>query len=544
MAKYTIGLDYGTLSGRAVLVDIENGREVAWSMMEYPHAVMSESLPTGERLEHDWALQHPRDYLQVLYKIVPEVLEKSGVDPEDVIGLGADFTASTVMPVYADGTPLCFAEKYARHPHAYPKLWKHHGAGDQAVRITRQMEALHPALLQDLGGKISPESAIPKLLEVYEKAPEIYAEMDGWVEAGDWLVWMLTGCRTANACAAGFKALYAAGYPGDLFAALDPGFAGAGEKLCDRVVALGEKVGGLTEEMANKLGLKPGIAVSSCDVDGHACVPGAGVDGPGKMLMILGTSAALMLLDTEKKLVDGICGVVKDSMLPGLYGYEAGQSCMGDHYDWCVHTCCPPEYFREAQERNMNIHQLLTEKAKLLRPGQSGLLALDWWNGNRSILVDPDLTGMILGMTLLTKPEEIYRALIEATAYGARTILENFRKHGVPVGECLACGGISQKNSMAMQIYADVLNVPIRVAESTQTAALGSAIFAAVAAGGYGDVFTAIRAMGRVREEAYQPIPGNAAVYEKLFDQYTALHDYFGRGGNDVMKTLKELRKQ
>ncbi len=284
------------------------------------------------------------------------------------------------------------------------------------------------------------------------------------------------------------------------------------------------------------------------NVDAHVCIPAVGIDGPGKMLAIMGTSTCHVMLGDKEREVPGMCGVVEDGVMPGYFGYEAGQSCVGDHFAWFVDRCCPEEYTKAAKERNMDIHAYLTEKAQALKVGESGLVALDWWNGNRSVLVDVDLTGLMVGMTLATKPEEMYRALIEATAYGTRMIVESFEKSGVPVNELYASGGISQKNAMAMQIYSDVLNMPVRIAASAQGPALGSAIFASVAAGkaagGYDDVFEAARDMGKVKDLTYQPIPENVAVYNKLYDEYHILHDWFGRGGNDVMKRLKALRKE
>lgn len=303
----------------------------------------------------------------------------------------------------------------------------------------------------------------------------------------------------------------------------------------------------ITPEAAKLTGLRPGTAVAVGNVDAHVCVPAVGIDGPGKMLAIMGTSTCHIMMGTEEHQVPGMCGVVEDGVLPGYFGYEAGQSCVGDHFAWFIHNCLPASYYEEAKRRGMNIHAFLREKAQRQMPGESGLLALDWWNGNRSVLVDVDLTGMMLGMTLQTKPEEMYRALIEATAYGTRMIIENYRQYGVPVSEFYASGGISQKDPMTMQIYADVINMPVKIAGSAQGPALGSAIFASVAAGsgagGYDSVFDAVRAMGKVKDTVYMPIPENAAVYDRIFVEYRTLHDYFGHGTNDVMKHLKKMKQ-
>lgn len=550
--KYTVGVDYGSLSGRAVLVNAKTGQEIASAVYEYPHAVMDARLWDGTPLGHDWALQHPQDYIDVLANTIPALLEQSGVSREDVIGIGTDFTACTVLPVKADGTPLCFLPEFEHNPHAYVKLWKHHAAQDKANRLNEIAAKRGEPWLQNYGGKISSEWAIPKLWQVLDEAPEVYAAMDRWIEAADWIIWQLCGRETRNSCTAGYKEIWnkKAGYPSDdFFKALDPRLEHVvDEKLSREITPLGDKAGTLTAEAAKLTGLKEGIAVAIGNVDAHVCVPAVGIDGPGKMLAIIGTSTCHIMMGTEEHQVPGMCGVVEDGVLPGYFGYEAGQSCVGDHFAWLIENCLPASYYEEAKSEGKNIHKLLREKAAAQKPGESGLLALDWWNGNRSVLVDVDLTGMILGMTLQTRPEEIYRALIEATAFGTRMIVENYRGHGVPVEEFFASGGISQKDPLMMQIYADVLNMPVKIAGSEQGPALGSAIFASraagEAAGGYDDIFEATRSMGRVKNTVYTPNPENSKIYDSLFAEYRTLHDYFGRGENDVMKRLKQLKKQ
>lgn len=551
MAKYTIGVDFGTLSGRALLVNVQTGEELADATLEYPHAVMDEALPCGKKLAPDWALEHPQDYLDVFAYTIPEVLKKSGVSAEDVIGVGIDFTACTLLPVKADGTPLCFLDMYRENPHAYIKLWKHHAAQDKANRLNEIAAARGEDWLARYGGKISSEWMFPKIWQTLDEAPEIYAEADFFLEAADWVIWQLTGVQTRNSCTAGYKAMWhkQKGYPGkEFFKALDPRLENVVEdKLNCPVSPLGTKAGEICEKAAALTGLKVGTAVAVANVDAHVTVPAVKITEPGKILAIMGTSTCHILLGTEEHTVPGMCGVVEDGVYPGYFGYEAGQSCVGDHFAWFVNNCCPPEYYETAKAEGLNIHQYLTKKAEQYKAGESGLLALDWWNGNRSVLVDVDLTGLILGMTLQTKPEEIYRALIEATAYGTRKIIETFVNNGVPVNEFYASGGISQKNPMAMQIYADILNLPIRIGGTTQGPALGSAIFGAVAAGaangGYDSVFEAAGIMGKLRDTVYTPIPENVAVYNRLYAEYSILHDYFGRGENDVMKRLKEIKK-
>lgn len=551
MAKYTIGIDFGTLSGRAVLVDVSSGKELASSEYLYPHAVMDTALPSGKKLGHDWALQHPQDYLDVLTNTIPAVLKESGIDSGDVIGVGTDFTACTVLPVKKDGTPLCFLEEYKNHPHAYIKLWKHHAAQDQANRLNALAEEMGEDWLSRYGGKISSEWEFPKLLQIVEEAPEIYDAMDYFVEAADWIVWQLTGKPTKCACTVGYKGIWhkQKGFPSNkFFKMLHPKLENViADKMNIPIAPLGDRAGGISEKMAQATGLIAGTAVSTGNVDAHVTVPAVKIDGPGKILAIMGTSTCHILLGEEERTVPGMCGVVDGGVYPGFFGYEAGQSCVGDHFAWFVNNCLPPSYYEEAKKQHKNIYVYLREKAETAKPGESGLLALDWWNGNRSVLVDVDLTGMMLGMTLQTKPEEIYRALIEATAFGTRKIIETFNENGVPITEFYASGGISQKDPMTMQIYADITGLTIKIAGSKQGPALGSAIFAAVAAGaesgGYESVFPAAQAMGKLKDVIYKPIPENAKVYDALYKEYSTLHDYFGRGENDVMKRLKNIQK-
>lgn len=552
MGKYTIGIDFGSLSGRALLLDIKSGEEMASAVYEYPHGVMDKELPSGEKLGSDYALQHPQDYLDVLYHTIPEVIKISGVDSKDIVAIGTDFTACTMIPCKADGTPLCFLDEYKCNPHSWVKLWKHHAAQYEANRLNEIAEQRGEECLKNYGGKISSEWAIPKLMQICDEAPEIYRATDRWIEAADWIVWMMTGAETRNSCTAGYKAIWnkQRGYPPkEFFKALDPMLENCvEEKLGTVITPLGERAGTVTPEFAEKTGLAEGTVVCIGNVDAHVCVPSVSIDGPEKMLAIIGTSTCHILMGEQEKQVPGMCGVVEDGVMPGLFGYEAGQSCVGDHFAWLVENCVPESYYKAAKANGMNIHQYLTSLAEKLKPGESGLLALDWWNGNRSVLVDADLTGCMLGMTLLTKPEEMYRALIEATAYGTRMIVENFRDNGVPVKEFYASGGIAVKNEMAMQIYSDVLNMPVKIAGSAQGPALGSAIFASVAAGsengGYDSVFDAARKLGKVREKYYSPIKENAEVYDMLYAEYKKLHDYFGRGENNVMKTLKKIKSE
>ena len=551
--KYTIGIDYGTQSGRALLVEVATGKEIATAVKVYPHGVMDEYLPGGKtKLPPDFALQYPMDYLDVLRETIPKVLKEANVSAADVIGLGIDFTACTMLPIDKDGTPLCFHEEYKTNPHSYVKLWKHHAAQDEANMLNEIAKDRGEDFLRLYGGKISSEWLIPKIWQIYNEAPEIYNNAARFMEATDWVIMQLTGVERRNSCTAGYKAIWnkQKGYPSkDFFKALNPGLENlVQEKLSTDIYPIGSKAGEITEKASKLTGLLVGTSIAVANVDAHVAVPAVGITDEAKLLMIMGTSTCHILLGTEEKIVPGMCGVVEDGVIPGYFGYEAGQSCVGDHFEWLVENSVPKAYFKEAEDKGVDIHALLTDKAGMLRAGESGLLALDWWNGNRSVLVDADLTGMMLGCTLLTKPEEMYRALIEATAYGTRMIVETFRENGVQIKELYAAGGIAEKNKLMMQIYSDITNMEIRISASPQAPALGSAMFGAIAAGkekgGYNSLVDAAQKMSKVREDYYKPIPENVSTYNRLYAEYKILHDYFGRGENDVMKRLKRIKSE
>lgn len=551
--KYTIGVDFGTLSGRAVVVDITNGSELATAAYDYPHAVMDEFMPDGKtQLPPDFALQHPQDYLDVLEYVIPEAVKKSGVNSDDIIGIGIDFTACTVMPVFSDGIPLCFTEKFRNEPQAYIKLWKHHAAQVYATRLNEAAETSGQQWLSRYGGKISSEWLIPKIWQTMEEAPDVYNNADFFIEAGDWVIWQLCGKQTRSSCMAGYKGIWnkKEGYPSKkFFATLDKRLENVVEdKLNCPVTAIGSRAGELTEKAAALTGLKAGIAVAICNVDAHVTVPALKITGTNKMLAIMGTSTCHMLLGNQEKIVPGMCGVVEDGILPGFFGYEAGQSCVGDHFSWFVENMMPAAYKEAADIKGGHYIAYLEDLASKLRVGESGIIALDWWNGNRSVLVDVDLTGLFLGMTLATKPEELFRALVEATAFGSKKIIESFKTYGIEVDELYAAGGIAEKSPFTMQLYADVLGINIKISGSAQAPALGSAIFAAVAAGsddgGYNTIIEASSTMGKLKDIIYKPNLENNALYNELYKEYDILHDYFGRGANDVMKRLKMLKKK
>ncbi len=555
MAKFTVGIDFGTESGRAVLVRVADGRELATAVYRYANGVIDEHLPAPDddvRLEPDWALQDPADYLRTVQQTVPRLLADTGVDLADVIGLGIDFTACTMLPAATDGRPLCMINEFRRRPHAWVKLWKHHAAQPQADRINAVARARGEAWLPRYGGKISSEWFYSKSLQILAEDPELYRAADRLIEATDWVVWRLTGVETRNSCTAGYKAIWSKsdGFPAnDYFADLDPRFATVvDDKMSRQIMPIGQRAGGLTAEAAGWTGLRPGTAVAVANVDAHVSVPAVTVTGPGRMVAVMGTSICHLVVDNRPAVVEGMCGVVEDGILPGMFGFEAGQSAVGDIFAWFVDHAVPPAYHAAAAAAGTDVHSVLGGEAALLRPGESGLLALDWWNGNRSILVDVDLTGLLLGSTLATRAPEIYRALIESTAFGTRMIVEAFESAGMPINELVTCGGLPERNPLLMQIYADVTGRVLKVGESLQAPALGSAMFGAVAAGsaagGYDSIIDATACMARLQATEYVPNPAHTGVYDELFAEYRALHDYFGRGENDVMKRLKGIHSR
>jgi len=541
-----IGVDYGTLSGRAVVVRVSDGAELGSAVHAYSHAVIERTLPSGRTLPPDWALQVPSDYVDVLRIAVPAALAASGVAAEQVIGLGTDFTACTLLPVLPDGTPLCELPEFVDQPHAYIKLWKHHAAQSHADRINAAAHEQKVPWIARYGGKLSSEWALAKGLELFEDAPEIYARAEHLVEAADWIVWQLTGEYVRNTCTAGYKAARQDGqYPSaEFLESISPGFGGfIRDKIEHPVKDLGDLAGRLSAEAAGWTGLPEGIAVSVGNVDAHVTAAAAAALDPGQMVAIMGTSTCHVMNSDQLGEVPGMCGVVDGGIIKGLWGYEAGQSGVGDIFGWFIDSGVPQEYRLEAERRGLGMHEYLTELAATQAIGQTGLVALDWHNGNRSVLVDHTLSAVIVGQTLATRPEDVYRALLEATAFGTRTIVEAFETSGVPVTELIVAGGLL-KNELLMQIYSDVTRLPLSVIGSEQGPALGSAIHAAVAAGAYPDVRAASTAMGRVHRGAYLPDEGRAQVYDALFAEYTQLHDYFGRGGNDVMHRLRDLRRE
>ena len=543
--RYVVGVDFGTLSARALVVRADDGSPAGTAIREYAHQVMDAELAaTGEPLPPDWALQDPEDYRAALRAVVPAAVKDAGIRAEQVIGIGTDFTASTVLPVLADGTPLCQLDGLSGDKHAYVKLWKHHAAQRQADRINELAAERGEPWLSRYGGKISSEWQFAKALQLLDEAPRIYQRTERWIEAADWIIWQLTGAETRNACTAGYKGIRQDGrYPsGEFLAALDPRFGTfAAGKLEHPVSPLGSRAGSLTAQAAELTGLPAGIPVAVGNVDAHVTAPAAGGIRPGQMVAITGTSTCHVMNCGTLAEVPGMCGVVDGGIVAGLWGYEAGQSGVGDIFAAFVRHGVPAGYFDEARKRGISVHEVLSGEAARHPAGASGLIALDWHNGNRSVLVDHRLSGAIVGLTLASTAPEIYRALVEATAFGTRVIIDAFGQAGLAVGELIMAGGLLG-NELFMQVYADVMRRPLGVIGTDQGPALGSAIHAAVAAGVYRDVPEAAAAMGTVHRDVYRPDPASADVYDELYPEYVRLHDYFGRGGNEVMHRLRDLR--
>jgi L-ribulokinase len=554
-----VGVDYGTLSGRAVVVRVRDGQVLGSGVHDYRHGVMERELTVSggadraavsSPLPPDWALQVPADYVDVLRVAVPAALEQArrdhGAEPSQVVGIGTDFTACTMVPTTTDGTPLNELAQFADRPHAYVKLWKHHAAQPHADRINELAHERGESWIERYGGLISSEWEFAKGLQLLEEDPEVYAAMRHWVEAADWIVWQLCGRYVRNACTAGYKGILQDGaYPSSEFlGALNPEFAGfVTDKVEHPIGQLGQAAGRLTAEAAAWTGLPEGIAVAVGNVDAHVTAPAAGAIEPGQMVAIMGTSTCHVMNGDVVRAVPGMCGVVHGGIVEGMWGYEAGQSGVGDIFGWFVEHGVPGHYHEEAATRGISTHELLTEKAAAQAVGEHGLVTLDWHSGNRSVLVDHELSGLVIGQTLATRAEDVYRSLLEATAFGTRVIVEAFRDAGVPVREFIVAGGLL-KNRLLMQIYADVTRLPLSIISTDQGPALGSGIHAAVAAGCYPDVHAASAAMGKVDRAVYRPNEDRARAYDRLFAEYRVLHDHFGRGGNDVMRRLRSMRRQ
>jgi L-ribulokinase len=534
----TIGIDYGTESGRVLVLDARRGEELGISVVPYPSAVIDRALPlTGERLPGDWALQDPDDWVKVLEEGIPAAVADAGVAPDEVVGLGIDFTSCTVLPVTRDGIPLCTLPQFRERRHAWPKLWKHHAAQPIADRLNEVALERSEPFLERYGGRISSEWYFPKLIEVWSEDREVYDACAAFIEATDWIIWHLTGREVRQSATAGYKAMWspAEGLPPTAyFEAAYPGFSQPAEKLGTDFVALGTRAGTLTAERAQRLGLTEDVAVAVGNVDAWVSVPGAGVTSPETFVTVIGTSTCSMIVSPDEVRLPGITGVVRDGILPGLYGYEAGQAAVGDMLAWFVRTL----------DGDRDTYAQLEEQAAQLRPGETGLVALDWFNGNRSILADADLTGVIFGLTLHSSRGEIYRALLEAIAFGNRRIIDNFTEHGLALSEIVAVGGIAERSPLTMQLIADTSGKTVHVPTWREIPARGAALFGAVAAGIYDDIDAAIAATRPSESRSYTPDPAAKAVYDRVYAIYRTLYQSLGVTDVALLHDLKKVRAE
>ncbi|KAK8839056.1 hypothetical protein M9Y10_032522 [Tritrichomonas musculus] len=551
MSKYTIGLDYGTLSARGVLVRCCDGKIMSSASKTYPHGVIQDHLLDPQvTLPPDWCLQDPQDYIEAIEFIIPELVKQSKVEKTDIIGIGIDFTSCTILPIDSQATPLCVKPEFRGEKNAYVKLWKHHGAQKQANKINEILTKFKLSETPRFGGKISSELMVPKVLEMLEEAPHVYESAAEILEAGDWLTRILTNSNKRSCSMAGYKAWWNEndGYPDkSFFAQVDERLENfVDSKLPGQVCLIGQKIGELSVEWSERLGLKPGIAVAPTVIDSHAGFPGSGASCSDQMLLVLGTSSVAIALGDRAYSEKGVCGGVKDAIVPGFYALESGLASVGDLFEWFVDNFVPMRYYKEAEEKKMSIHELLSEKADKLMPGQSGLLALDWWNGNKTPFVDGNLSGELIGMTLSTKPEDVYRCLIEATAFGTRMIKEVYEGTGIHIKEVIASGGIASKNPLLMQIYSDVLNVEIKIADCDQAAALGSAIYAALSAGkdkgGFDHYDEAVKSMSKVKNCGFSPNPNSVQTYNQIYQIYKKLSMTAGQNERDILNDLHDLK--
>jgi len=548
--RFVIGVDFGTLSARTVLVEAATGVERAWSEHPYEHGVIESSLPGAlAELPPGAVRQQPRDYLKAMRAGVRRVLEESSIRPQSVIGIGIDFTSSTVLPVSKDDRPLCWDPCFRANPHAWVHLWKDQTAQAEATLLTQRARARGEEFLKWYGDRVAADSFFPKVWQVIKAAPDVFESADQFIEAGDWVVRRLTGKRVSATSSLAYKALWDGKFPCDFLGSVDPSLRVlVEEKTASPGGVPGTPAGGLCQAMAEELGLEAGTPVAVATIDAHAALLGAGVAEPGTMVLVLGTSACHMILDERRVPVRGICGGVQDGIVPGLVGYEAGQPAVGDMFSWFGEHFVPAAYQEEAKRRDETPLQYLEELAAKLTPGSTGLVALDWWNGNRSPLGDGDLSGLVLGFTLQTRPEDVYRALMESAVFGTFEIIRTFEEGGVPVRELCACGGIATRSPLMMQMLADVTGRSIHVATSQSASALGAAIYASVAAGaqsgGHESLHQAVTAMTTVRRDAYRPDAGRHQIYGRLYNEYAKLSRLFGVESPQMMQALKTLRTE
>lgn len=547
MSKYTIGLDFGSLSGRAVLYDIETGNAIESSTYDYRHALMKNYLPDGTKVPYKFSLQHPQDYLDTMIITVKDVIEEVSVD--DIIGIGIDFSSSTTIPVNSEGTPMCFFSDFTSEPNAYAKAWNHHSSKKYAIKMTELAKEQYPDIINRYGGSIASAWLFPKLWELIEQAPDLYEEMSYYIEAGDWIVWQLTGKQVRSTAFAGFKGLWnpTDGYPPkEYLNQLNPKLAEAVDtKLNAPIKPVYSLAGKLTKSAAQMLGLKTGTTVTVANADNQAVIPAVNAIKDGQLIATMGNNISYLLASDEELFLNGISGVCKDTLLPNKYGYIAGPNPLGENFGWFLTNLIPPDYHQEAKNQNRNLHSYLAQLMMKLKPGESGVIAFDWFKGNRAIRSDFDLTAMFFGITNDTKTEELYRALIEACCFSARKVIDLLRENHFKIDELYCVGSLPEKNPFIMQLYADILNIPIKISDGNQSPALGSAIIAAYVAGskngGYDSFELACEKMSKIKDRIYMPIKENVEIYEQLYDIYCELYNILAIKNKTVLHRLRKL---
>jgi L-ribulokinase len=530
-----------------LLLDLSSGEELAVSEVAYANGVIDATLPgTGEHLQADWALQDPDDYTAVLDAGISNVLRQVPGAAGRVVGIGVDFTSCTVLPVTDRGVPLSSLPAWRHRPHAWPKLWKHHAAQPVADRLNEVATERGEPFLARYGGRISSEWYFPKLIEIWLDDREIYDAAAAFLEATDWVVWHLTGHQRRSACPAAYKAMWSEvdGLPGSAyFEAAYPGFSRPADKLGHTFYPLGSSAGPLRADLARKWGLAEKVAVAVGNVDSFVSFPGAGAEGSSTYVMVIGTSICDLVVHPDDVGLEGITGVAKDGIVPGLYGYEAGQPAVGDMLGWFAQNLAHP-----GSGSVGSTLRHLEQAAAALAPAQTGLVALDWWNGNRSVLADADLSGVLAGLTLQTSAADIYRALLESIAFGNKAIMDNFSSGGLELKEIVACGGIAEKSPLLMQLIADVSGRNVSVPSSSQVPARGSALFGALAAGpeasGFSNVAEAARALRPGTAGTYYPRPAATATYGQVYRIVKDMHDTLGRSQAAWLHGLKQLKRQ
>lgn len=547
MSKYTIGLDFGALSGRAVLYDVENGNTIEASTYDYRHSLMQKFLPDGTKVPYKFSLQHPQDYIDTMVITIKDITENISVD--DIIGIGIDFSASTTLPVNSEGTPMCFFTDFQSEPNAYAKSWNHHSSKKYAIKMTELAQKKYPDIINRYGGSIASAWLFPKLWELIEQAPDLYEEMSYYIEAGDWIVWQLTGKQVRSTAFAGFKGMWNSkdGYPSkDFLNELNPKLAEAVEtKLNAPIKPIYSLAGKLTKATAKMLGLKAGTCVAIANADNQAVIPAVKAIKNNQLVATMGTNVSYMINSNIEMFLNGISGVCKDSLLPNKYGYIAGPNPLGENFAWFMTNAIPPDYHQEAKSQNRNLHSYLAQLMMKLKPGESGIIAFDWFKGNRAIRSDFDLSAMFFGITSNTKTEEIYRALIESSCFSAKKVIELLRENHFEIDEMYCVGALPEKNPFIMQLYADILNMPIKISGCDQSPALGSAIIAAFVAGskngGYDSFEEACEKMGKIKDRIYTPITENVEIYETLYDIYCELYDILAIENNNVLHKLRKI---